>query len=127
MSSKSDNTENGRFWRETKMAIHQLVLFWRDEEARCFTAWHFQPSVQERASQRANRIINALSQLSTLQIYGAVLDTTPLKLVEIKAAPAQGTETRLEVSLRPEAKAEVGGGQLRFSLPGPALALSQAV
>ncbi len=80
MSKKPDNTENGCFLGgKPDMAIHQLVLFWRDEEARCFTAWHFQPALQERASQRAHRIINAVSQLSQLQIYGAVLDTSPFK------------------------------------------------
>src|SRR5207249_3497498 len=109
------------------MAIHQLAVFWRDEQARYFTAWHFQPNKQERAHQRAQKILSAITQLSTLQIYGAALDTTPLRLVEIKPAPAHGTETRLEVSLRPTAKSKVGGRQIRFSLPGPTEALCRVV
>src|SRR6266446_2607363 len=109
------------------MTIHQLAIFWRDEQARYFTAWHFQPPQRERASQRAQKILSAITQLSMLQIYGAALDTTSLNMLEIKSAPAHGTETRLEVSLRPAAKAKVGGGQIRFSLPGPTEELATVV
>src|SRR6266446_3135446 len=109
------------------MTIHQLAIFWRDEQARYFTAWHFQPAQKERAQQRAQKILSAITQLSMLQIYGAALDTTSLNLLEIKSAPAHGTETRLEVSLRPTAKSKVGGGQIRFSLPGPTEALCRVV
>jgi hypothetical protein len=109
------------------MDAHNLVVFWRDQQARCFTAWHFQPSSGERASQRAQKILSVLTQLSGLQIYGAALDDIVLRFDPDNVVPPFGTETRLEVSLTPTIKGEVGGGQIRFSIPGPTASLSQIV
>ena len=109
------------------MAVHNLVIFWRDEQARCFTAWHFQPPSRERASERAQKILSAVAQLSALQIYGSALDNSPLRFASDKPAPPSGTDTRLEVSLTPTIKEEVGGGQIRFSLPGPTQSFSLLV
>jgi hypothetical protein len=109
------------------MGVHQLAIFWRDERARSFTAWHFQPAPQERAAHRAAKILSAAMQLSTLQIYGAVLDTAQLRFEAAPFVPARGIDTRLEASLMPTAKSKVGSGQLKFSIPGPSSALYSAV
>src|SRR5207253_11022892 len=89
------------------MNIHQLVIFWRDEQSRCFTAWHFQPRPQEHATTRAQKILAALAQLSGLQIYGAALDAEPLRFFVDKPAPSRGTDTRLQINLTPSAKSQV--------------------
>src|SRR6266542_3730728 len=109
------------------MSIHQLVMFWRDAEARCFTAWHFQAAPGERATTRALAIWQAAQQLTRLQIYGAVCDTQPLRLATLAPAPPDGTATRLQISLVPANPKQVGGGQLRFGLPGPNPALARVV
>jgi len=109
------------------MATHNLVIFWRDQKARCFTAWHFQPSSGERASQRAQKILSFLTQLSGLQIYGAALDDIVLRFDPDNVVPPFGTDTRLEVSLTPTIQGEVGGGQIRFSIPGPTASFSHLV
>lgn len=109
------------------MSIHQLVLFWRDTSARCFTAWHFQVPPGERATPRAYELWQAVSQLTHLQIYGAVLDTTPLRLITLSPVPETGTNTRLQVSLWPTNPKQVGSGQLRFSIPGPTSSLARVV
>lgn len=109
------------------MSIHQLVLFWRDTSARCFTAWHFQAAPRERATTRAYELWQAVSQLTHLQIYGAVLDTTPLRLSTLSPVPETGITTRLQVSLSPANPKQVGSGQLRFSIPGPTTSLAHVV
>lgn len=109
------------------MSIHQLVLFWRDTSARCFTAWHFQAAPRERATTRAYELWQAVSQLTHLQIYGAVLDTTPLRLTTMAPVPETGITTRLQVSLSPANPKQVGSGQLRFSIPGPTTSLARVV
>jgi hypothetical protein len=109
------------------MGVHQLAIFWRDEQARGFTAWHFQPAPQERAAHRAAKILSAAMQLSALRIYGAVVDTSQLRFEPAQFVPARGIDTRLEVSLMPTAKSKVGSGQLKFSIPGPSSALYSAV
>jgi hypothetical protein len=109
------------------MSIHQLVMFWRDTHTRCFTAWHFLPAPHERATARAYELWQAAQQLTRLQIYGAVLDTTPIRLATLETAPTDGMATRLQVSLWPTNPKQVGGGQLRFSIPGPTTALTRVV
>ena len=63
--------------------------------------------------------------MSTLQIYGAAIDKDSLLFNSIPSAQPSGSLTRLEVSLTPNIKEVVGGGQIRFSLPVPTLSLSQ--
>jgi hypothetical protein len=107
------------------MTIHQLVIFWRDKKARCFTAWHFQTTKTETALKRAKEILKLVNSLSDLQIYGAALDTEPILFDIKKDVPEHGIETRLIVSLSPALKSEVGGGQIKFSIPGPISALRE--
>ena len=83
------------------MATHNLVVFGREQQSRCFTAWHFQPSSRELAPQRAQKILSVVTQLSTLQIYDAALDKDSLLFNSIPSAPPSGSLTRLEVSLTP--------------------------
>jgi len=109
------------------MATHNLVIFWRDQQARCFTAWHFKSSSGERPSQRAQKILSVLTQISGLQIYGAALYELLLRSDPDNVVPPLGTDTRLEVSLMPTNKEAVGGGQIRFSIPGPTQSFSQIV
>ena len=109
------------------MDAHNLVIFWRDQKARCFTAWHFQPFSGESASHRAQKILSVVTQLSGLQIYGAAMDDIVLRFDPDNVVPPFGTDTRLEVSLTPTIKEKVGGGQIRFSIPGPTQSLSQIV
>lgn len=109
------------------MSIHQLIIFWRDSSARCFTAWHFQPAPRDPASQRATQIYQAIRQLTSLQIYGAVLNTTPLPLHHFAPVPVAGLQTRLQVSLSPTNPAQVGNGVIKFSIPGPTTVLARAV
>ena len=111
------------------MSTHRLDLFWRDVEARCFTTLYFQAASQPQAQSRAQSILKTLAQLSRLQIYGAALDTLPLALTPEKAAPSNGTDTRLEIELYPAAplKPHMGIEYIKFSIPGPTSESAQAV
>jgi hypothetical protein len=73
--------------------------------------------------------VKTLTQLSRLQIYGAALDMLPLTLAPEKAAPSNGTDTRLEVELYPSVplKPHMGIEYLKFSIPGPTSEIAQAV
>lgn len=104
------------------MKIDQLAIFWRDRYIRCFTWFHFKPPEGETSLERAKIIINTLSQLSVLQIYGAALNYDPLLnpvlLVPLSEA---GTEKRLQVDFYPDAPLQprLGITFLKFSIPGP--------
>jgi hypothetical protein len=101
--------------------IHQLALFWRSQQARAMTTLHFTLPEKESAPSRAQSIVSALEQLTTLQIYGAALETTPLQVDLIKLAPLSGTEERLEVNLYPDAPIAPRHGvvPISFSIWGP--------
>ena len=109
------------------MSTHRLDLFWLDVAARCFTTLYFQAASQPQS--RAQSIVKTLAQLSQLQLYGAALDRQPFALAPEKAAPSNGTETRLEIELSPAAplKPHMGIEYIKFSIPGPTSELSQAV
>src|SRR5438034_3540767 len=103
------------------MRVTQLAVFWRDEQARCFTAWHFQPAQGERDIVRAGKILTVLTQFSALQLYGAALDDQPLPIEQVRPAPAHGTAYRLQADLYPNAEVnpKIGINFIKFSLPGP--------
>jgi len=111
------------------VAVHQLAIFWRDLETRCFTRIHFLPAPKERAQRRANKILEVLDALSSLRIYGAVLDDAALPINLSKPIPETGTEKRLEVDLLPDAPLNPRDGvtKIKFSLPGPTQALYQTI
>jgi len=111
------------------VSTHRLDLFWLDVAARCFTTLYFQAASQPQAQSRAQSIVKTLAQLSQLQLYGAALDRQPFALAPEKAAPSNGTETRLEIELSPAAplKPHRGIEYIKFSIPGPISELSQAV
>src|SRR6266403_4121701 len=103
------------------MNTHQIAIFWRDQDTRCFTSWHFQPAPSERIAHRAAKILALLRQLTNLQIYGAALDDQPLPIEQAKTAPTTGTAERLQVDLYPnkELNPRRGINFIKFSIPGP--------
>jgi hypothetical protein len=105
--------------QRSKVMAHILGIFWRDQTARRLTYWHFQTR-QESALKRAEKILSLLHQFTTLQIYGAILESQPLP-VPFRPAPNSGWEERLEVSLFPAStlKPKEGINLLRFGLPAP--------
>jgi len=60
--------------------IHQLALFCRSQQARARTTLHFPLPAKESSHSRAQSIVSALEQLTTLQLYGAAIETTQLKV-----------------------------------------------
>src|ERR1051326_1085383 len=111
------------------MQVHQLVVFWRDEQVRCFTSWHFQIGKGERATHRARQMLALLEQLTDLQVYGAVLDSEPLPLASAKPAPGLGTQVRLQADLYPDKpiNPRAGINYIKFSIPGPSQQLIDIV
>src|SRR5690349_17517789 len=103
------------------MKVQQLAVFWRDQNTRCFTSWHFQPSPGERADNRATKLLALLPQLTTLQIYGAALNDQPLIIEQARPAPLSGTAERLQADLYPEKELNprLGINYIKFSIPGP--------
>jgi hypothetical protein len=101
--------------------IHQLALFWRSQQARGMTTLHFTLPAKESYELRAQSIVAAFSQLTTLQIYGAALNTIPLQVDLTKPTPLLGTEERLEVNLYPDAPLSPRQGVvlISFSIWGP--------
>jgi hypothetical protein len=100
------------------MQLHQLVIFWRDKQARYFTCWHFLPSKSETAHQRALLMLKAISKLSRLQIYGAVLDNEAIALERIKPAPPEAIPTMMEISLRPAKRMSPTNRPITITIPG---------
>ncbi|MEW6737117.1 MAG: hypothetical protein AB1489_37875 [Acidobacteriota bacterium] len=77
---------------------------------------------------RATKIIECMQQLSTLQIYGAVLDGEIIPRDLTITAPQNGTEIRLEINLLPaeDINARAGIKVLNITIPGPIKAISEA-
>jgi hypothetical protein len=108
--------------------LHELALFWRDQQARCVTLLHFSPQ-RQAAPARAKKIATTLQSLSTLQLYGAALDGESLEVSGNDAAPEAGTERRLEIELYPAKKvnARMSITYMRVTVPAPVPALAAAV
>jgi hypothetical protein len=102
------------------MTVHELALFWRDEQARYFTSCHFAVA-HEEAAQRAQQFITLLQELSSLQLYGAALNHSPLTVAPGLPAPAQSNPTRLEINLYPaeQLNPRAGVTVIKFSVPSP--------
>jgi hypothetical protein len=83
--------------------LHQFALFWRAQQARTFTSFHFSVPTGERARERAQKFVSLFEQLTTLQIYGAVVDELPLTVDLSTPPPPTGTNIRLEINLYPDA------------------------
>jgi hypothetical protein len=69
--------------------IHQLALFWRSQQARAMTTLLFTLTTKESSHSRAQSIVAAFSQLTTLQLYGSALDTQPLEVDLANPTPSQ--------------------------------------
>src|ERR1051326_7890525 len=111
------------------MKVDQLVVFWRDDQVRCFTSWHFLAGKGERAHHRARQMLTLLEQFTTLQIYGAALNSEMLPLDHAKPAPVRGTDMRLQVTLYPNQpiNPRAGINYIKFSIPGPSQELIDIV
>lgn len=109
--------------------VNSLAIFWRDQNCRCFSALHFQPGRREQAIVRARKMLAALTQLSVLQTYGAVLNEEVLPIEEARTAPEKGTALRVQFDLYPEKEVNprMGITYLKFAVPGAVDALIQAV
>jgi hypothetical protein len=49
------------------MELHSLALFWRDQQACCFTSFRFYDSVDPL--KRARKMAECMETLSTLQLW----------------------------------------------------------
>jgi hypothetical protein len=110
------------------MYLHELALFWRDRHSACFTQFHFTLKPEDVISH-AYKMIGCLQQLSTLQMYGAVLNGSISTIDITRSVPAFGTEFRLEFSLLPDKSVnpKAGTGLIRLSILGPGKEIQQAV
>lgn len=103
------------------MKIHRLAIFWRDQQARAFTSFHFTVPPKETAKSRAEKILSVFDQLTDLQIYGAVVDDKPLAMDLSRLAPLSALEKRVEVNLHPDAPLAARNGivPIGFTILGP--------
>jgi hypothetical protein len=107
------------------MTIHRLAIFWRAQQARCFTYLHF--TTEHAAREIATEIAATLAQLSQLHLYGAALDSSPLPVAATPASLPLLITHRLGVKLFPAASLAPRHGVtlLQFAIPQPITELTR--
>jgi hypothetical protein len=106
------------------MNFHTVALFWRDQQACCFTSFRF---FDEAAPlERAGIIAAAIEQLSALQLYCVIADYQVLPWTSFRQSPKSGTEKRVEIALYPSEPLNPKAGitTLKITIPGPNKAIS---
>lgn len=108
------------------MELSTVSLFWRDLQACCFTQLRL---VGTGVEERVSKICEIFQQLSTLQIYGIVINEQPIQPNQLKPPPPSGTENRLLISLFPSTALNPPAGinYIKFAIPGPRPEVAQTI
>ena len=104
------------------MGLHRLAMFWRDQEYRVYTYLNFtlKTNISKVSIARAQKIVELLSGLTDLQLYGVGLDNASLEHSPNNLILVGDMAIRGAILLNPAAALNPRAGVTRITITIPA-------